>query len=427
MDKFKLVLDVYNGDVEEYIDRPLNNNNKDFERYLNSAGYANHFKRLIDGCLGAVFSQDLSIDDKTLQFLNDKRVETGFKSVFEFSKFCFKQLLITGCIGVLCDLSKDSNINNKPYFAIYTKNNITDFSYSFSNGIKELNMVKLREFQTNFNPNTNQKETKEIYKTIYKRDNGIYYFEEEKKQNGSLVKIVEDTKIENNYNKIPFFVVSMNNNLLDDINPPFYSYASKVLEIYKRNLFLSGTMLITPFFVGISGVNKGDIDDKYIKLSALSILSFTDPNTKISMCETTGSTLQSGIEKLRMDFEELRMLGGDLVMDNDKGNVSTQTTLIRKSASMSQLIDLIAQFDIFLENLFQCAFSIEDFTNDDFKMELNANLTNKQLDPNMLKYLSDSVMQGLVPLEILYKTLKEYKFVDISFDEYKAGIDDLSI
>lgn len=117
-----------------------------YERYLRRASYFNATGRTVDGLVGIVFRKEPDITN----FPESKsswleRVGHQGSPLEAFAKRVFRNTITVGRHGVLLDLEEEGA--ELPYFSSYTAESIINWEVEFVNGLFQLSLVVLEEFQ----------------------------------------------------------------------------------------------------------------------------------------------------------------------------------------------------------------------------------------------------------------------------------------
>lgn len=153
-DRWNLIRDVLNSDVESYI-VPIDSNDSDrTKRYRGDAIFTNFTTRTKDGLVGAVFRKEIQVDiSNTLEYLLEDATGDALP-LTSLTREVEGEVIAMGRYGLLVDFpaSEDgltaqevSNLNLKARINQYTTESIINWGTDTINGLNVLSLVVLKE------------------------------------------------------------------------------------------------------------------------------------------------------------------------------------------------------------------------------------------------------------------------------------------
>lgn len=146
-----------------------------YEEYKLRALYYNAVGRTVTGLSGAIFQKAPALDINKVIEEHVKDVTLTDQPVDIFAMMATREYLTTGRFGILVDMSTELATTPRPYWVLYSAENIINWKFKNLGGDKELSLVVLRETVEEQNEDDEFDITpREQYRVLRLSDDGIY-------------------------------------------------------------------------------------------------------------------------------------------------------------------------------------------------------------------------------------------------------------
>ena len=391
-----------------------------YDSYKNYAYFFPSVGRTVDGYTGVAFRKAPAIELKNDNLLKD--ITLDGKTLVDFSKSVFEEVVINYRPCILVDYSKDAN---RAYMRMYKTLDILDWRAGYINGVNQVNFVKLKEIRTVTDPENefnnidlDQIRILDIYDDIYRQRTYIKSSSSISIENSFKESIVikdnEYTLFEtinpvmnNNYFKyIPCFPISTKGldwdldyspiNDLADVSINFF----RVSASHKNAQLLTGNP--TPCLIGL----QDDDDDEGVSLGSSRVLTFNEGGS--SWFLTLGS---EGLLALENDLATLKndmaVVGARILSSDPNGVESAETAQIHRAGEQSVLMALSNSVSNVIEKALKLAVEWSGDSSDKVTFSLVVDFDTTGISQPILNQLWLMYNAGNISFATLFAAMKK--------------------
>lgn len=349
---------------------------------------------------------------ESMQALIDNIDYTG-NSLVSFAQKVALESLTVARLGVMVEYSQVSDDMTRadaiargarPFFTMYTAENILNWDTVINGGHKKLSMVRLREDGKNFQ-GIELKDGEEIHRVLSLEEVGyvqrVYVVgaQKESQEIDDIVPRMNGAPMQ----FIPFQFIG-NDSLDTDVEIPplmdlvdmnFHHYRQS--SSYEHGCFISG--LPSLFIFGNSD------PDKVIYLGGSTANSFSDPQANAQFVEVT-SAFDALLKNLDRKEQQMAVLGARMLETQKSGVESAEAIERRQSGDESILADISTTISKALTNCLQWMAQWEGIESSDMSVQLNREFLPMKMTAQEITALMGAYIQRGLSYNALYHNLK---------------------
>mgnify|MGYP000043037929 CR=1 FL=1 len=425
-----------------------------YSAYLDRAVFFNMTYRTVTGLTGSIFRRSprlLKAGPKMEKLA--QRISRDGLSLELLAKVVTQEQLSVGRCGLLLDKVEETSAGadqSQPYLALYTAENICDWTEVEIDGRTEYDFILLREFVidrrlTKINgsgkaakmvPNDNygalytrwrilrlvyNEETLkwEYRQEVYERDNGDADMTEEPKV--SIPKVYGKP-----FERIPFRFFNAVTPLAGVEKPPILDILTLNLSHYKSYAQLEQGRFYTanPVYY----VKGADEEDEYH--IGPSLVWTLDSNGEAGIIEYNGHGLNSLEKALTTKENQAAALGGRLIGDSPTAGQSDNQIKLKDRNEQSLLLNVTTVLNENFTALLRLAgeWLNEADANKDLEFRVNQDFLLNNFAAREFRAITLMWQEGLLPIDVIYEFFLQHEVIPefITLDAFKALLEDES-
>lgn len=329
----------------------------EFTEYVNAAPFYEATSRTVDGLTGMAFATDpvVTLPESMQKFKEDMTLDGV--ALDGFSENLFDEVLVCNRAGVLVDFPpSDSEIrtrfdaelaNRRPYAAIYTAEQIFNWSTGKVNGKRQLTEVRLKEYvsETDEKFDTVNEERIRVLKLLFDGLQWVYVqivFEPKKDNKGKVEWIEKDRIVPKLGNGaplsfIPFWMFNIRDLTASTLKPPLLGLANCNVSHFNTSAQLEHALSFCgspqPY---ITGYEAQESDTFNIGSSEAWVFPSSDTSVGYLTLGTEGiNALQKRLETFE---QQMAMLGARMLSPDKKGVEAAETAQIHRQGEVSVVV-----------------------------------------------------------------------------------------
>jgi hypothetical protein len=369
---------------ELYLKKLSEQEDPEYDAYLDRASYFNATGRTVEAMAGFVFRKPLKADVPDVMKLWLEDITLADESITDLAQTAITENIITGRGGFLVEMPINTDKNMtvadkealaiRPYLVLYQTESIINWEYKRLNNVYQLVNVWLTEaYQDDTGEEKEQIRELTIASGLYQQ---VIWRTKEKGADWHIEETITPTKSGQPITVIPFFPFSPKKTKIDIAVPPIESLADVNISHYKNSADIENGAHIaglpTAYVTGMDGQidESGNlVTGEPIYLGSSTILSLPkDATAGFLQCGNEGFAT---IEKL-MDRKEQQMaaLGARMLSPEKKQAEASETHEIKRGAENSVLATLAGVVERQLNKALQFAAEWEGIPGE-ISIELN--------------------------------------------------------
>jgi len=408
--------------------------------YLSRASFYEASPRTVDGLSGAIFRKDPNIVIPEAWKPRLDRVSSGGDSLVMVMKETVDEVITTGRIGVLVDMAKSNQSKAAESFLVqYKAEQIVNWRTLMINGMPQLSLVVLQEFQERTSPKdpftTIQVERYRVLSLSHAEGEEVPYYtvevwEEAKHKNGSTTFIiveppVQPTRRGERLEAIPFWFIAP-----QDLSPsvsrsPIMGLINLNFSHYRTTADLEHgahfTAMPTPVIIG-------DLAGNAAKGSTLSIGSGVawqiEAGGDAKMLEYRGQGL-GALENIQNEKEKrMAVLGARLLEEPSKNVEAAETHDLRHRGENSLLASISDTVSRAFTQIVSHMIWWEGGGEQEAKVELNRDFVDKKMSMDEVIKMVQSWQSGGIGQETMYYNLQQGERLrdGMTYEEYLEDV-----
>lgn len=423
--RWKLVRDVVNSKVKQYIKDVDSSDEKRNERYKDDAQLTNFTARTKAGLVGAVFRKEAIVElPASIEYL--KKDATGFNmTLAKLAQEVTGEVLVTGRYGLLADYpaSQDGltkaevdDMNLKARIYRYKPEAIINWQTKIINGNPILSLVVLKECYSDLGDDGFEWVAKEQYRVL-RMYNGFYVQELYNEDLERIDIYVPRDADGNPWDVIPFeFVGAEDNDDAIDASP-LYDLAKLNLGHYRNSADYEESVHIVgqPTLIFGSDMTNEEFDSANPNGVLIGARRGHNlgANGKAEFLQANPNQLAD--EAMKRKEEQAVMLGARLIVPQ-ADRETAMAAQMRHSGETSILATIANNVEA---ALVRCCEHILRFMSGEadqtaITVHLNEHFFDKDIDPNLIMAQIQLIDKGLVAKHDVRKVLRSYGVVDES-------------
>jgi hypothetical protein len=419
-----------------------------YRAYLDRAVFFNMTYRTVTGLTGSIFRRAprLLNAGKKVQKLA-KRISKDGLSLELLAKVTAQEQLSVGRAGMLLDKAPETpGKNPDPYLALYTAENILDWTETEIDGRTERDMILLREFYVDRRPSIVEglgKRAKEVpnpgYGELFVRLRKLVleYNEESLKWEYSqhvYERENRDADLAGDYEvftpkiygkpfeRIPFEFFNATTPLPAVEKPPILDILTLNISHYKSYAQLEQGRFYTsnPVYY-VTGADEED--DFHIGPSLVWALGSND---KAGIIEYNGHGLKSLELALTTKETQAAALGGRLIGDSASAGQSDNQIKLKDRNEQSLLLNVTTVQNENFTKLLKLAGEWMNEKNDDLEFRVNQDFLLNNFAAREFRAIHLMWKEGLLPLDVLYEFFLQHEVIPeyITLEQFKILLED---
>lgn len=429
---------------EEYLPKLDGHTAAEYAAYRMRADFYGAVQRTVDGLAGAVFRKPptVLVPDGQKPHLED--VTSGGVPLEPFAKLLVEEGLLMGRAGVLVDLPGQVAADARPYWLLYTAEQITNWRTETRGGRQVLTLVVLKETTSAAKPGDVFSHEVKVQYRVLELVAGV---------GGDVyqVKVYTATKVGEKTDwspqpptiptrrgevlrVIPFVFISPDGIGPSGEKPPMLDLVDMNLSHYRSSADLERARFFvaspTPYICGFSQIQttpNADTRQQEFRIGSAIAWTFQSPETKVGMLEVSGQ----GLPELRnalVDKQELMAVLGARLLEAQKADAEAAATVkLRHAGDESVLKKLTMAIDLALTQVLRWHvwWSGVESDNDQVKLTLNADVFNVVASSDLVTKLLLAVQAGRMSHATFYWNLQRAELTrpGVTFEEEELQID----
>jgi len=411
--QWQKIRDVIEGEdqVKEqatiYLPQPSAQNSNQYEAYKKRASFYGVSERTLRGMVGLIFRNEPQI---TLPTRLDSMIEEASNqghSMVVLVQEMLQEVLSIGRYGLLLDYPAEARIDQAPYIAAYTAENIVDWTEEYTGGQRVLTRVLLREDIDNPLGNDYERFLELLI------NDGVYEVRRWITENAATP-IMEGEPVIPMVNGaplyyIPFVFVSPYNLKASVQKPPFLDLANINLAHYRNSADYEHALYLTaqptPFITG--NVTESD-RPKSIGSGTIWIL---PEGGSAGMLEFSGSGVQAQRDAMSDKEQRMASLGARMINDGKSRNEAADTARMRGQGETSLLSSSVMMCEQAIIRLLKWAAEWVGASQDEVSFKLNRDWVEAKLTSQELDALVRSWQGGAISRLTLHENLQKGELI----------------
>jgi len=423
-----------------YLPRLTEQNDPDYQAYLNRTPFYNATWRTIDGLRGMIFRKPpiISVPPSIEPMLQN--IDMSGTPFHMFALDIVEESLTVGRVGIYTDypevaiglttLADAKTQNFRPALKIYKAEEIINWKTTNIGNANILSMVVLSEtkkvpkdeFEDNYVPQWR------VLDLFNEDTNGLIYrvrtFEKDIKGDdiltGTWYPIVNGSYLK----EIPFQFISVDDVSSEMDNPPLMDLVDMNLSHYKTTAdYEHGchfTGLPTPVISGYMPENN----DSKLSIGSTSAWVFPNPQAKASYLEFTGTGLKALSDNLTKKENYMAVLGARMLEAQTKAVEAADTATIHRTGEQSMLASIAQAVSIGLSISLRFFCQFANANAEDVKVVLNRDFFPAPIDSLKLTAIVAAWQNSAISYDTMFTNLQLGEVVDIdrTADEEQAMI-----
>lgn len=410
----------------EYLPKLSGQTDDEYDGYKARALWYGATARTIQGLAGAIMRKPpvVTVPDGMVEDLKD--ITLSGTSLENLIASLTTETLKTGRNGLLVEMSNMGGTNARPYWVMYTADQIVNWKTARVNGEEKLILVVLKEYSAVEGEDEFEVKVQCVYRVLSLDAAGYHVRIFTPRPNSDAFDIEDITPVKRGtpLKEIPFCFIGSVNNDPTPAKPPLLDLVDVNLSHYKSSADLEHGRhfcgLPTPWAVGF--------DPKTTKLEIGSSRCWIskDANAKVGMLEFTGQGLGALVTALEEKAAEMAVLGARMLEAQKSSVEATQTHKIRLSGEQSALQSVAGSIGhattkcLRWHALWKGIQAVEDI-----RAELNKDYAANGMTSEELSALTAALQAGSISYETFYYNLQRGELTrpDVTAEEEKELID----
>lgn len=393
--------DAFDGEVYNYVPRLSGQSDKDYKVYKQRSSYYNVIERTTLALIGALTRKPYTLENVWM----DDPVCTGNEDFSEFIQDCYKDLLLSGRVGILCDYNEEKQ---SPYLTSYDSCCIHNWSEQY---------IVLKEHYYQTDPKDQYSVIKACqFRELCFDELGYYQVRIWQQKSGAKVNdpwVVIDTLVPTirgqRLTSIPFVCINPYEVCCEPVKPVLSTLADINIEHFTISTDIAhGAHFLaipTPWISGNLNNNQQTIrlgTDEFIQL---------EQGGQVGFLEFTGQGLGFLRDVLNQKEEYMYNLGSRMLQFK-KGVESSDALQIRLGAEGAILATLANTLEEGLEQILDIYNSWAVVTDLEVELSLNKDFSPTNLTPQEMSSLLMLFQKDVISLDTLLKRLYEGEVID---------------
>lgn len=419
-----------------YLPRPEAQNNKQYKSYRKRAVFYGVAERTLRGLVGLVFRVEPTVElPDALEALDKSATPRGFP-LDTLMRDAVREVVSLGRFGMLVDMPQEPRLigDAVPFIAPYTAENIWRWEEEFDpiQGMRRLTRVVLRE-----DPATMDDTERTFLRELFlDPDTGAYMqqlwveevtetsrgalavptrFQEEILSVGAGGFVKEGPPMMPRMNgapltEIPFFFINTFNLSATPDKPPMLDLANMNLAHYRNSADFEHALYLTAQPTPWAADNWAN-QSKPTSIGSGSIW-LLSPNGKVGMLEFTGAGLEAIAKAMDSKEERMAALGARLIRDQERSNVTAETTRLQMTAETSVLLSAVSNTEAGIDAVLRFAAEWAGGNPDDVNVQLNRDFFETRLAAQEILALVTAWQQGAYSRDTLHTQLQRGEIID---------------
>lgn len=400
-----------------YLPRPEGMEDWAYYEYNIRATLPGIFESTVNGRLGDIFRKSpiATGSDELLAWIEN--VTSHEEGVDILANRVLRELMVTGRCALVLDFDTESE---RFLVHLYKAEDVINWNSSSEN-----RSVLLQE--VNYDPDHPLGVNKEQYLRLFMEDGICRAIRYEKGSDG-LVTMEESTPTMGGrpLDFLPVVVVNSERLGFECNEPPMLNLSNLLLSYYRNSAdYEQGLHAIgvpTPYITGIREPEAA------FSLGPYTPIVLEPADAKVGFLEFSGAGMTHLKEAMDEKLVQAVMMGARLLQPRRQVE-SAESARTRMGAETSILNSLVRVTEVAIERLMEQWHRWKGIDPDgqDFSYELNRDFIEEQLDPNVLKVINESEMQGLISPQTAFNLRKKLEVYPdgLTFEEERDNINQL--
>jgi hypothetical protein len=394
-------------------------NNTRYSDYLKRANFVNFTGSTLDGMLGMVFRNPITVDiNATIEYLEENINGAGI-TLDQMARSLVGDLLKTGRFGMLVDYptsdpgltqAEVADLNLRANVLSYEAECVINWRTTTIGGITVLSLVVLAEDHEVISADGFSVETK-TYHRVLRLTKGVYT-QELLNENDELVELMTPRKNNGSmWDRIPFVFVGAENNDANTDKAPLYDIAEINISHYRNSAdFEESSFMVgqpTPVIAGLSQSWADTILKKGVILGSRRAVLLPEGGSADLLQADPNQMPSAG-----MDRKEQQMIKiGARIIQDTSGVETAEAARIRFAGQNSKLGAIVGNVESAFLQVFIWAMDFMGGEGDP-EIEINKDFYEKTADPQLIMALIQTLDRGAIAMTDFRGSLRDVGVID---------------
>lgn len=402
-----------------YLPRPDGMADWAYHEYVTRATLPGIFESTVNGRLGDIFRKSpiSQGNEELIDWMDNQGVTTNDESIDILANRILRELMITGRCALVLDFDQDQN---RFFIHLYKAEDI--LNWGSAGASRE---ILLRE--VSFDRHHPSMKARESFLRL-KLEDGVYIAHKyEKGRDGEILEDVrQPTMAGQSMGFVPIVFINSDRLGMDCNDPPMLNLSNLLLSYFRNSAdYEQGLHAIgvpTPYITGIRQT------DATFTLGPFTPIIIEPPDAKIGFLEFAGSGMSHLKEAMDEKLVQAVMMGARLLQPRRQVE-SAEAAHTRMGAETSILNNLVRVTEEAIEGImyYWLLWNGKDSTNEEYSYLLNRDFIEEALDPNVLKAINESEIQGVISPQTAFNLRKKLEVYPdgTTFEEEQDNIKQL--
>jgi len=407
--------DYIHAGADMYLPRLDRQDDRQFKDYIERTRFFNASDRTVKGMLGLVFRKQPMVEPT--ETILEEDINHQGTTLSEYCYDILNELLIVGRVGTLVDhpavgeatsRAQAEALNLTPQWAMYTTENIYDWSFAFVNNVYQLVRVMLFD-------GVDSAADSEVYK--YRElilENGVYiqrlYESVDEQAEPSLVDELLPKIDGKALSYIPFYFHGIDSRQHVVDKPPMLDLFDTNIKHYQLKAdhihALHYVALPTPYVLGV------DAEEAPQSIGPQRIWAISNEQATVGMLEFAGAGITSIQDELTSIESHMAQLGSRMLAPETTNKQETATAAgIRSLSENSVLAGITKRLNLQLSRIWNVTLEWAGIAFDDSAVQLNFDFMPNALPAQDLLALVTSWQSGAISKETLFYNLQQGEII----------------
>lgn len=442
---WKMMRDVIAGSrkikagKEAYLPKPAGRTDKDYDRYVQRAGFFDVTSKTVNGLTAGIFRKPPTITlPSVIEYLLDDADGRG-TGLDQLSKFACNEVIALGRAGILVDFpsvpvdkraDEEKAMNARAQLYVYRAENIINWNYSKVGATYQLDLLVLEEVRVEADPEDPFLFEKSIQWRALMLEGGQYVVSvwADVADEKGVTQLVEVERFEprlandQRLDFIPFVFIGADDLTADVDKPPVLDIAEVNIGHYRNSADYEDALYMvgqpTPVITGLSAQFIDKHAGELVIGSRAAWLLPSDAAASLLELKRDLSVLSGALADKQ---GQMVALGARLIEGRRTGVEAAETIRLRQTGEAS----VLSSISVNVSRAFQMALTwaaewMKAGSTAEVEFEANTDFFNQKMTPEELKALVTSWQGGAISQQDLFDNLVAGEVLahDRDFDEY---------
>lgn len=390
-------MDVFNGDVVDYIPKLNGQSNDDYESYRNRGILYNITNRVTAALIGVMTRKEYMLSG-----IEEPVIVNGM-SFQEFVTVILRDILLTGRIGIFVDYDEQLK---SPYLIPYNNAHMTNWDDDF---------IVIQEFY--YAPDPTDKYTlitTPRYRELYLDEEGKYKVRVWENLNGQYTaEEIEPLVRREAFTELPFVFATAYDTSRDVTKPILNNMADINLSHFKTSVDLEHGLHFMSLPQPVLAGNLQN-DKQVLNIGTTDIWHLTE-GSSVQYLEFSGNGMAQLVAAMNDKENAMSSIGGRL-LSTKAGVESAEALRIRNGNEHATLISLVYAAESAITQALEYYVQWQGLTTT-FEFTMNKDFTSATMSPQDIQALMSLLSAGLISEETFLQRLEDGEVIDDAEEE----------